>query len=100
MSHTSTSQSQAELLQHIAAIHEHRPGHRRDLSIEAMTKDLDGITANPNILVNGHDKSHKTSAYASRVSSALNGVTRGVLSDDAAVPSSSIAGVAGSQQGC
>lgn len=49
MATDSSLQRQRELLQYVAAIHEHNSGHRKDLSVEAMAADLNRIASRKNV---------------------------------------------------
>lgn len=98
MSNTPAYQIQNQLLQYIAALHEHKPGHRRDLSIEAMTKDLARINSSPGAVVETLEKSLKIGVAPNKTSQALKAHSDSIPRGDAAATSSSVAGVAGSQQ--
>lgn len=95
MSNTSNPQNQAELLQQVAAIHEHKPGHQRDLSVEAMTKDLDHITSDSDYVANEKGRSNDTDMCIT--SSDTSSHADCIRSSEVAAASSTLAGVAGSQ---
>jgi hypothetical protein len=96
----SYNQNQHELLQHIAAIHEQKSSHRRDLSIEAMTEDLDHILSSSDQSASGGEPNIDAGAHISKASFAANTHQDRVPRGDAAVTSSTVAGVTGSQQDC
>jgi hypothetical protein len=98
MSNTSNRQNQDELLQHIAAIHEHKPGHRKDLSIEAMTEDLDHITGSPSHVSGANGTPIDIGTCITQASSASASHLDCVRSGNPVGASSTVAGVAGSQQ--
>jgi hypothetical protein len=93
MSTDTSAQGQRELLQHIAAIHERKPGHHRDLSLEAMTTDLDRIVS--------RSTTADSIGFTPRPVQALSlaeANTRSNARGDAADGGSSVAGVDGSRQ--